>query len=137
MACKYTIQGEYVCTKKETIEQYADYPAGRGFVNHNEAVNSCPRVCGGKGGWNGNWVSKNGTSFCGCNDFQPASGSFVQSCDNCFGNVNDPNTRGWMQCNCKNTIGGKVTTRLDGLQNCPINGRSPQVWNQNGNLRCG
>lgn len=65
---------------------------------------------------------------------KPATGSFGQSCYNCYGNVNEGN--GWMQCDCKNMNGRLVNSRIDNLKNCRLINNSPQVANINGQLKC-
>ncbi|WP_147822621.1 thiamine pyridinylase [Salidesulfovibrio onnuriiensis] len=45
---------------------YCDHDAGPIF-NQQQAEQKCPGACMPYNGWNGQWTSKGGTSYCGCN----------------------------------------------------------------------
>lgn len=50
----------------------ADYPCGcdqdaGAIMDQSQAATQCPATCASYGGWNGQWRSYDGSSFCGCN----------------------------------------------------------------------
>ncbi len=45
---------------------YCDQNAGPIF-NQKQAEEMCPKTCASHNGWNGQWTSQGGTSYCGCN----------------------------------------------------------------------
>lgn len=94
-------------------------------------LNTCVRINNIPQVWNNNGV----LSCDRINSFNPASGSYINSCTNCNGDVNSGN--GNLNCRCKNKRNISVNSSINILKFCPIDNRnSPQVRNDNGVLRC-